>query len=268
MRVHFQTAHQLIILFCTLAETMEFKIIHLPVIDSTNQHALRLINSGAEDGNFIVWADEQNKGRGHHDNSWISEAGKNLTVSLVIQPAHILPSQQFILTQTVSLALRNLISNFVQDNNIKIKWPNDLYVGDKKLAGILIQNILKGNVLEYSVIGVGLNLNQVNFPEELSNPVSLKQITGADYNIEKLLSELTTEFSEQYHKTFSTVECPGLRHEYLVNMYRYKQRVKFREGKSVFYAVVDGIGEYGRLQLKLDDGSTGLFEFKDVEFLI
>lgn len=247
---------------------MDYRIKHFESIDSTNKLMLELINSSPPEEGLVVWTDEQTDGKGHGNNLWESEKGKNLTFSLLLKPSVIDPAEQFILTQMISLAIRNLITKFVPDEAVKIKWPNDVYIAYDKVAGILIQNILKGNEIDYSVIGIGLNVNQEKFHSDAPNPVSLIHYTGASVSVEDVLSKLLIEISMIYSKLGSKNYLEKLNKVYLENLYLYKKQGNFREGKNEFKAKVEGIGEYGRLKLRLENGKIQLFDFKEVEFVL
>ena len=170
-------------------------IIWLKVTDSTNDEARRRISE--LDNLSVVAAMEQTAGRGQGDHSWTSEPGENLTFTLVLK-APPLPSvstsELLLLTQLVTRALREYLLSKGVDT--RIKWPNDLYAGDKKIAGILIENILDGRQLRSSLIGIGLNLNQERFPADLPNPVSLRQLTGRHYDLAAELRALREELKK------------------------------------------------------------------------
>lgn len=246
---------------------MDYLIKHLDSIDSTNKYVMGLFKSSVPNEGLVIWADEQTKGKGHGNNHWECEKGKNLTITLVLRPVFIAPSDQFLLTQMVSVAIRNLVSNYVPNETVKIKWPNDIYIVHDKVAGILIQNILKENLLDYSVIGIGLNINQEVFTTDAHNPISIIHYSGKTESVEDILSKLLIEIDGIYEQLGSISYRQTLNMWYHKHLYRYKQVGKFREGKKVFNAVVEGIGAYGRLKLKLENGKIQSYDFKEVEFI-
>ena len=195
-------------------------IIWLKVTDSTNDEARRRISE--LDNLSVVAAMEQTAGRGQGDHSWTSEPGENLTFTLVLK-APPLPSvstsELLLLTQMVTRALREYLLSKGVDT--RIKWPNDLYAGDKKIAGILIENILDGRQLRSSLIGIGLNLNQERFPADLPNPVSLRQLTGRHYDLAAELRALR----EELKKSASLLETQGGR----IGLARYFDAHVFRK---------------------------------------
>lgn len=246
---------------------MDFSIKHIESVESTNQLAIELINqSGLQEGS-VIWADEQIHGKGHAGNSWESEKGKNLTFSLVLKPVFIPPAEQFIITKMISVAIRKVVLKFLPQEAVNIKWPNDIYIVDDKVAGILIQNILKGNEIEYAISGIGLNINQEKFNSDVPNPVSLIHYSGEEISVEDILSKILLEIGAIYTKLRSNLYLEELDKEYLDNLYRYKQLSNFRQGKKIFKATLEGIGEFGRLKLRGEDDKISLFDFKEVEFV-
>jgi len=246
---------------------MDYFIKHHNRIDSTNGYAMELISTSPPEGGTVIWADEQTHGVGHGSNQWESESGKNLTFSLILKPEQINPGDQFMLTQMVSIALYNLITDLLNRKDIKIKWPNDIYIMNNKVAGILIRNILRGSRISYSVIGIGLNVNQEKFQSDAPNPISLIHFNETPLSIEDILSDLLIRISGIYSGLDSKEYREELNRQYLNNLYRYKQSGRFREGKREFTATLEGIGEYGKLKLKTEEGKVQLYDFKEVEFV-
>jgi len=245
---------------------MQTEIIQLETIDSTNKYALKLIESGSCSEGLVINAEEQSAGKGHGDSFWESEKGKNLTFSLVLQPGFIEPSNQFLITKIVSVSIRNVLSNYLSADLLKIKWPNDIYFKDQKLAGILIQNTISGQSLEYSVAGIGLNVNQEVFKSDAPNPVSMAKLTGLKYNRLILLEELIGEIFSVYIRSASSSFTERLNEIYLENLYWLNQTAKFKEQGKVFTGKIKGIGSYGRLQLEKENGKLQEYDFKEVEF--
>lgn len=236
-------------------------------VDSTNKVAIDMINTNGLAEGTVIWADEQTSGRGYADNFWESEKGKNLTMSIVIKPLFIEPARQFAITEMISVAIRKVIIHFLQNESVKIKWPNDIYINQNKVAGILIQNILKGNEIEYSVAGIGLNINQEVFHSDAPNPVSLNQFTHTTIPIEDVLTRLLIEIGTIYSGFRSETSLETLDKNYIDGLYRFNQPGKFREGKHIFKATLLGIGDYGRLKLRTEDDKIHYYNFKEVEFI-
>lgn len=173
-------------------------IIWLERVDSTNDEARRHISE--IDNLSVVSALEQTKGRGQRGNRWSSQPGENLTFSLVVKDFRIKANEQSAISQTTALSLVDLLSR--HEIKARIKWPNDIYAGDEKICGILIENSLKGSEIDWSIIGIGLNVNQTTFPEDLPNPTSMKLCTGNSnpYNTREILEEFMGIFTGYYRE--------------------------------------------------------------------
>ncbi|MCY1720363.1 biotin--[acetyl-CoA-carboxylase] ligase [Prolixibacteraceae bacterium Z1-6] len=239
-------------------------IIVLNEVDSTNNYAKQLIADKAGEGT-VVLAHYQNSGKGQQGNFWESEAGKNLLFSLILYPGFLDAAKQFYISKAVSLALVQVVKKEISD--VHIKWPNDIYVGNKKIGGILIENTIKGSKLDSAIIGIGLNLNQENFISGAPNPVSLKQLTGKEYNAKEVLKDFLIRFNdlmgELQNGFFETIEK-----NYLAGLFRYNEWSLFRKDGKEFTARIAGIGEFGQLQLEKRSGDVEAFLFKEVEFVI
>ena len=242
------------------------KIIFLNEVESTNNYANRLILSDAADDGTVVLAQYQTRGKGQLGNYWESEAGKNLLMSLIWFPYFLPAGQQFLISKVVSLAITNWLENEV--DNSSIKWPNDIYIGNKKVAGILIENTVKGSNLFSSVAGIGLNVNQMVFKSDAPNPVSLRQITGKNYEISELLKTLLNSLSNWYAKLVAN-RIDEINETYFSRLYRGNEWHLFSDpGKQTFEARIIGIGTFGQLQLQLHDNTFREYMFKEVEFVL
>lgn len=173
-------------------------IIWLERVDSTNDESRRHISE--IDNLSVVSALEQTKGRGQRGNRWSSQPGENLTFSLVVKDFRIKANEQSAISQATALSLVDLLSR--HEIKARIKWPNDIYAGDEKICGILIENSLKGSEIDWSIIGIGLNVNQTAFPEDLPNPTSMKLCTGNSnpYNTREILEEFMGIFTGYYRE--------------------------------------------------------------------
>ena len=237
-----------------------------------------------------VYTAFQSAGRGQRGNSWESEPGKNLLFSFVTYPDFLEARRQFLLSQVTALALQEVLSQYAE--HIAIKWPNDIYAGDRKISGMLVENSLSGENVRTSVIGIGLNVNQTEFPTELPNPVSMALLTGEKYGIESLLDGFMDEFTG----CLSLIEDPaGIRGIYESLMYRIGTVSRFCDlsGRPAwlpanaivrdrctgpdmsdgnngpeFDGIIRGITEDGRLEISLGQGITGTFSFKEIAFVI
>ncbi len=234
-------------------------------LDSTNAEAMRLTAAGKAFEGLVIQADEQTRGKGAGQNSWESAPGQNLTFSLILQPHFIPPSQQFVLTEMVSLALLDVLKKYLVNHTVNIKWPNDIWCNDKKIAGILIQNRIKGNLLDYSVVGVGLNVNQTVFRSGAPNPASLKSFTGKNVDRFVLFQAILKKVTDYYLKLkndLNMLEAP-----YLRNLYRFNEKASYADDQGPFIAKITGIDSYGRLMLVDEHGAKRVYGFKEVRFL-
>ena len=252
---------------------MIFKIIHIAETDSTNQWLRNEFSAGKlevycrESGSLpalnsvVVVTDYQTAGRGCGTNTWESERGKNLLFSMLIHPTGIAANEQFRITEAVSVALCQTLQAYI-NNKVEIKWPNDIYVGDKKICGILIENRVQGNIIKDSIIGVGLNVNQLNFVSDAPNPVSLANLTGRLFDTAQLLQELLQAFDEEW------ADGEGARSRYLSQLYRRTGFHRYRDALSEFYAELVTVEDDGHLVLRNIDGYEHRYAFKEVTFII
>ena len=242
-------------------------IIRLRETVSTNNYLKDLIVSqrDALSEGTVVTADFQNKGRGQVGNFWESEDGKNLLVSIYFSPSHIEPANQFVLSELVSLALVDFLQEEVSD--ISIKWPNDIYWKNQKLAGILIENELLGNRIIHSVIGIGLNVNQEKFLGSAPNPVSLALITGKQYEREELLHRLIERVYTFYMRVLRD-EMPNIDEDYHAHLFRKEGFHLFQQQDEPFSARIVNVQTNGQLVLQTPNGQLLKCSFKEVRFVL
>lgn len=219
----------------------------------------------------VVSASFQTSGRGQRENHWESERDKNLLFSLLLKPENMSAYNAFSLSKIVSVAIVRWLSQYVQ--NVKIKWPNDIYCGNKKICGILIENSLMGNNLNTSIVGVGININQTEFSKDLPNPVSLAQLTGKSYNLQDMLAQVVNEIEEQYNAHFRDEES-NIDAQYHQALYQLNRLCKYRsllpahsDEDALFEATIVGVCQNGSLMLQCKDNSISTFAFKEIEFL-
>lgn len=211
-------------------------------------------------------ASAQPQGRGQHGSRWESEPGKNLTLSLILYPDFLPAWRNFVLNKAVSLAVRDCVAAFLPQKNVGIKWPNDIYVGDKKIGGILIQNTLQQSTIASSIIGIGLNINQTVFSEAVPNPTSLQLESGNEFALETVLASLAQRL-EQYYLQLRAGNWEQLDVLYLQKLYRLGINSVFqRIDGTVFRGVITGISDSGRLQIS-DDDFVETFDLKEVSFV-
>jgi BirA family biotin operon repressor/biotin-[acetyl-CoA-carboxylase] ligase len=244
-------------------------LIALDSVDSTNSFAKQLLSNSRPIEGTVIMAKEQFAGRGQMGNTWNTVAGKNITMSVVLYPEQLDADKQFFLNMAVALAVKDFCE-FVLHDEIKIKWPNDIYYHDKKLGGILIENTISDSKITSSVIGIGINVNQHEFDELLPNPTSLLQVkppVGAiEYNITSLVEELCA-YLEKYYMQLRQQHFNFLDKGYTEALYRYQQTHEFKRGESTFKGEINGVTKDGKLIIH--SGSKELrFGFKEVEYII
>lgn len=240
------------------------RIIHLPEALSTNLSLREEIGKQRLPEGSVIWADVQTAGRGQTGNSWESEAGKNLTFSVVLYPDVIPANRQFVISQITALSVKETLDLYTED--ITIKWPNDIYWRNRKICGMLIENDLAGPRIYCSVIGVGINLNQEVFRSDAPNPVSLRQIIGEECDRETMLHQFLSKFYTYYLSLLREEEA-DIRARYRSALYRAEGFYPYRDEQGEFEAVIEDIEPTGHLILRLPDGSVRRYAFKEVTYL-
>lgn len=242
---------------------MRFQLIHISETDSTN-HWLK---EHQTDCDCVVAADYQTAGRGCGTNTWESERGKNLLFSILCHPEWIKANRQFLISMSVSIAIARVIEHHTKKTPghvVSIKWPNDIYVNDNKICGILIENKLQGSHIKESIIGVGLNVNQQEFCSDAPNPVSLIQLLHKELDCEQLLQEILTQFSE----LMEPANEASVKEEYRQRLYRNKGYHTYRDAEGEFSARIASVEDNGHLLLQLHEGDQRRYAFKEVQFCL
>ncbi len=235
-------------------------------IESTNTYASKLLdNEPSPVEGTIIYTNFQSAGRGQMGNRWESEDGKNLLLSVIIYPDMILPEDQFLISGIVTLGICDFLKNYLPI--FTIKWPNDIYAGNDKIAGVLIENSINDGKIENSIIGIGLNLNQTIFKSDAPNPVSLKMITGKDYNIEKCLKQLAACLDKRYKQVLAGKEIQ-VKEDFNSHLYRINEWHKFSASGKIFTGRIKGVSDNGHLLVETIDGTTSSFSFKEIIFII
>jgi BirA family biotin operon repressor/biotin-[acetyl-CoA-carboxylase] ligase len=240
--------------------------IHLNETDSTNNHLNNLLKTGENiPEGMTVKAGHQTNGRGMARNQWISEQDKNLTFSFVIYPDFIEPENQFVISKIIALGIAEFLMEVT--SGIAIKWPNDILVNNQKTGGILIENRLNEKEILYSVVGIGLNVNQKTFPEEISHAVSLSAITGEQYDLEQCFDQLIHSLNKWYIKLKHSDDYSLIHQQYQYLLYRRGEQVCFKTSLRRFRAEIIGVDKYGQLVLKNTKGQLERFGFKTIEMV-
>lgn len=234
--------------------------------DSTNSY-LKRIETGNDTGSTVVWTDFQTAGRGCGSNSWESEPGKNVTMSLLLHPQHIAARDQFILSMAHAVALKRTLSLYI--NNVYIKWPNDIYWFDRKICGTLIETSLEAARIKSCIIGTGINVNQEEFLSDAPNPVSLRQILGQEIPREEILKQVAESTMEAVEMA-ENGQAETIRQEYRGALYRKNEVHTYRlpNGERRAYELID-VTDDGHLLLSSPDGKhQDTFAFKEIQFEI
>ena len=235
-------------------------IVRLDKTLSTNAELKRLQKENPLPEYSMVMTEFQTAGRGQAGNSWYSGKGNNILLSFLLYPHGVNAKDQFIISQIVSLAIKRVLDNFI--TNVTIKWPNDIYWKDKKIAGILIENSLLGQHIDYTIVGVGLNINEKKFPAGLPNPVSLREVAGNESDREMLLALLQIEFIKLYH-AMQRGETAPIERKYMQHLYHSDGPYWYSDKDGRFKATIKNILPSGHLVLAtFPDGLERIYSFK------
>ena len=229
---------------------------------STNQLVWEMNRENALPEGYTIYSDFQLAGKGQPGNAWESSEGKNLLFSMVLRPIQLPMEDLFLLSQLVSIAIKKSLD--VYTSNITVKWPNDIYWNDKKLAGILIENSLQGDKIKMAVIGIGLNVNQKIFESNAPNPVSLMQITGKQHNRKKLLQLIYQNIMDLYVQ----MDPVKIRSVYSGSLYRKEGFHSYKDDNDCFMAKLVDIHPDGQLELEMESGERKEYYFKEVKFIL
>ncbi len=248
------------------------KIVYLPTCHSTNDIAAELVrNENLPEGTIVI-TDAQTAGRGQRGARWVTTHGHNLTFSLVLRPTFLVASEQFLLSQAMALGVKRFVSGFTEE--VYIKWPNDLYVNDLKIGGILIENVWQGARMTHAVVGIGLNINQTDFE---SNPfsktssaswraTSLRLETGQMFELAVQLPYLL-HCLEQAYLYLRAGQYEQIRNDYQAVLLGYGEKRLFRKNGEVFEGLVAGVTAAGRLCIQHSDETRQEYDIREVEWL-
>lgn len=224
-----------------------------------------LLKDGAPGEGTIIYTDFQSAGKGQPGNTWESEEGKNLLFTVILYPGMIPPADQFLISMTVSLGICDFLKRYT--GACRIKWPNDIYAGNDKISGILIENSIKGDIIESCVIGIGLNVNQQRFTGGAPNPVSMTMISGIQYDLKKCLSELADNLDKRYKSLIGGM-YDEIRSEYIGSLYRLDEWHKFKTAAGILKGRIRSVGISGILQIEDHRNKMHEFSFKEIEYLL
>lgn len=237
--------------------------IELQQVESTNNYATGLVHAGLAQSGTAVFAYHQTKGKGQRTKEWLGESGKNIALSIIIEPQVLSLSQSFLLSMATAVGVHRFFSAYA-GSETKVKWPNDLYWRDRKAGGILIENIIKGSEWKMAIVGIGININQTQFDELGTRAVSLKQITGKDYEPVVLAKELCRHLEEAYSLVrklpSETMEL------YRRQLYKLNETVRLKHGSRVFDGVIKDVSPLG--ELIVEHGTEERFGVGEVEWVV
>ncbi len=240
-------------------------LVELTEVDSTNNYAFTLLKNDSVAEGTVILTDYQYQGRGQRNNEWIADRGKNITLSIILYPKFLLARQQFYLNQAIALGIYHCINDIV-GQNVQIKWPNDLYYKDKKMGGILIENVIKGYFLSTSIVGIGLNINQTNFNASLNRATSLGQITQKKHDLTDIIQSLCCHLDQQYlrlrHKDYY-----GLKKDFLKVLYRKDIFHSYKTKNGIIYVKIVDVSENGELIVEDTQQQQSQYRFKEIEML-
>ncbi|MFY8172406.1 MAG: biotin--[acetyl-CoA-carboxylase] ligase [Sphingobacteriaceae bacterium] len=240
-------------------------IIHLKEVHSTNSYTAEMLsNSAPIPEGSVIMADFQTAGKGQTGAIWESLPKENLLLSIYYRPHFLKIADQFMLSIAISLAICDFLKNYIED--VTIKWPNDIYVGNQKIAGVLIENSIQQDVINNSIIGIGLNINQKVFSTQAKNACSLSQLTGKEYDLQQMLQSLCECIEERYD-AIKTEDYQSIRLDYLKQLYRLQHPANYMINGQVQLGTIEGIDEIGRLAISIN-GSIHYFNNKEITFII
>lgn len=242
------------------------KVLYFEELASTNDKSFELIKSEAAASGTIVHTDYQTKGRGQIGKYWESEKGANLLLSVILRNNGLEAENQFLISIFTSLAIKDLVQ-YSLNMNATIKWPNDIYVANDKICGILIQNSIMNKNISASVIGIGLNVNQTKFSPTIPNPCSCKSIAGKEFPLEEMLEKLTL-LLKKYYNFLLKGQYNELMDQYHMALYRKDMESSFikSDGQAI-KGNIQGIDPTGKLQLKVGDQMVS-FGFHELKYII
>jgi BirA family biotin operon repressor/biotin-[acetyl-CoA-carboxylase] ligase len=244
------------------------KVYHrFPELPSTNDLAAELLSKSRPPEGTVVRADNQTAGHGQFGSKWLSAAGQNLLVSVILYPSWLAVERQFELSMTAALALHDTARALYPDGRWSVKWPNDLYEGDRKVAGILIKNSLSSGQIQNSIVGIGLNINQINFDPALPNPASLALVSGKNYDTDIAALKLFESLEKRYLQLKSG-SGSAVRAGYEQVLYRKDILSVFERlpGGSRFSGTIRGVGQAG--MLLVETAAVESFDLKQIRIII
>ena len=243
---------------------MPFRYLHLEQVGSTNTYMQEMPEQ--ERISCVVFADGQTSGKGMGSNQWESEPGLNLTFSMGFDMSFLKAADQFLLSQAVPLGMLDVLDGLLPDKPF-VKWPNDIIVNGQKLAGILINSTIRGLDMGVSVVGIGLNVNQMRFQDWPTHPVSLKSILGREVLLEPLLKQLVEAVDRRVQMLRITEGNELIQKDYLKRLYRFRTWANYEVAGHTVRRFITGIDTFGRLETLDESSSKYVYDIKEVKFV-
>jgi BirA family biotin operon repressor/biotin-[acetyl-CoA-carboxylase] ligase len=233
-------------------------------LSSTNTEATVLLRSGDQPEGTAIYTDFQTAGKGQAGNKWESEKGKNLLFSVILYPQSISPIDQYLISMSISLGICDFLDRHCA--GAKIKWPNDIFLKDDKIAGVLIENSIIGTIIEYTIAGIGLNLNQEDFEGIFPRPISLKMAAGKEFDKLACLKELLHDLDIRY-KQLLYGDSDLIKSDYLSRLYRIGEWHSFKSSGAQFTGRIIDVLISGQIRIEQKEGGTREFYFKEFSYL-
>lgn len=233
------------------------------VVASTNIWAMSRVDEARSDELNVFSASFQSAGRGQGDHHWDSEAGKNILMSILLKNPPVKIPGQFVLSQIIAVAAHNYVSKELPDEDVTIKWPNDIMVGNRKIAGILIENSLKGTEILASVFGIGVNVNQIHFTGELHSAVSLQMIDGQRRDVESEIRKLAEQFAGSLD-IFRALGAEKMYWSYDGRLFGIGTEQNFKLGEDILKCRILGTEPTGQIRLRMPDGVERKFYHHEI----
>lgn len=242
------------------------RLLYFDTLPSTNLFALDYISKNSPKEGLIVYTYNQTAGLGQYGRKWITAPGKNLTMSVILEPDFLSPSQQFAISMFASISVKQFLESAL-GTEVSVKWPNDILVGTQKIAGILIQNVISSKMIRYSVIGIGININQEKFPKFHRSATSCKLITGKSFSLDAIRMLIIDELQKNYALLKVQPSFESLRERYLNCLYGRDQSLNFKlkSNGSNFQGTIRSIDEFGRLLVEVQ-GKEKLFNLREITY--
>jgi BirA family transcriptional regulator, biotin operon repressor / biotin---[acetyl-CoA-carboxylase] ligase len=240
----------------------ELGLIELEYTDSTNNYAMQLINDDKAQQGMTIVARSQGKGKGQRGRVWIDEPDQSLLMSIIVTPKRPI-SEQFVFSAAVAVAIANVLQKFLPDSRISIKWPNDIIINDKKAGGVLIENVLRGSDWTHSIIGLGLNIEQVNFPPHLPNAISLKMAEDKDYDHGQLRDRIREHILSSVLYPVAASRTMEYYNEFL---FKRNFSQKFSDKNGEWNAIIICTRQDGSLELLHDNGEVIRYQHGQIKW--